>query len=155
VTRQRVSEQPRRSSAKRKPSTLSQPAQVATTTPRKTLPLFPPPKRQKLPRVAVTLKAETLAALAEIAALQKRPRSTVAADLLDEMGPTLRRLAAVLRAAAQASATIPRASVEKMDRMVEALAMTAEGTMSTMERAVDDAASAGQRRRRQPRRRGH
>ena len=41
----------------------------------------------------MTLKPETRAALAEIAALQKRPMATVAADLLDEMGPTLVRLA--------------------------------------------------------------
>ena len=130
---------------------------TTTAAPRKTLPLFPPPKREKVRRVALTLKPETLAALAEIAALQKRPRSTVAADLLDEMAPTLQRLAVVLRGAAEASATFPKASVEKLDRMVEALAMTAEGAMSTMEQEVDAAATASAqgRRRRPERRRRH
>lgn len=105
--------------------------------------------------MAVTLKPETRAALAEIAALQKRPMATVAADLLDEMGPTLRRLADVLRAAAAASATFPKATVEKMDRMVDALAMTAEGAFSALEREVE--AASGQQRAAgaRGRRRGH
>jgi hypothetical protein len=72
--------------------------------------------------------------------------ATVAADLLDEMGPTLVRLASVLRAAAAASATFPKASVEKMDRMVDALAMTAEGAFSAMEREVAAAGASGQQR---------
>ena len=62
--------------------------------------------------MAVTLKPETRAALAEIAALQKRPTATVAADLLDEMAPTLIRLANVLRAAAAASSTFPKTSFD-------------------------------------------
>ena len=105
--------------------------------------------------MAITLKAETRAALAEIAALQKRPMATVAADLLDEMGPTLTRLADVLRAAAAASATFPKATVEKMDRMVDALAMTAEGAFSALEREVE--AASGQQRAAgaRGRRRGH
>ena len=104
--------------------------------------------------MAVSLKPETRAALAEIAALQKRPMATVAADLLDEMGPTLTRLADVLRAAAAASATFPKASVEKLDRMVDALAMTAEGAFSAMEREVG-AASGQQAQKGRGRRRGH
>lgn len=104
--------------------------------------------------MAITLKAETRAALAEIAALQKRPMATVAADLLDEMGPTLTRLADVLRAAAAASATFPKASVDKLDRMVDALAMTAEGAFSAMEREVG-AASGQQAQKGRGRRRGH
>jgi hypothetical protein len=151
----RDSAKPRHSSSKSKASTPQPPSPVAPSPPRKTLPLFPPVKRQKVPRMALTLKPETVAAIAEIAALQKRPRSTVAADLLDEMGPTLTRLAAVLRTAAEASAHFPKASVDKLDRMVEALAMTAEGAMSNMEQAVEGAANAQARGRRAVRRRGH
>lgn len=105
--------------------------------------------------MALTLKPETVAALGEIAALQKRPRSAVAADLLDEMAPQLVRLAAVLRTAAEASASFPKASVEKLDRMVDALAMTAEGAMSQLERTVEDAASGRPHQRGGGRRRGH
>ena len=150
----RGSAEPRQRSSKSVEENPTPPGQAAPSPPRRTLPLFPTPKREKVPRVAVSLKPETRAALAEIAALQKRPMATVAADLLDEMGPTLTRLADVLRAAAAASATFPKASVEKLDRMVDALAMTAEGAFSAMEREVG-AASGQQAQKGRGRRRGH
>ena len=142
----RGSAEPRQRSSKSVEENPTPPGQAAPSPPRRTLPLFPPPKRQKVPRVAVTLKPETRAALAEIAALQKRPTATVAADLLDEMAPTLIRLANVLRAAAAASSTFPKASVEKLDRMVDALAQTAEGTMSQLEKTMEAASGQPHRR---------
>jgi hypothetical protein len=71
----------------------------------------------KEPRLALTLNAETKAVLAKLAALQRRPRSAIAADLLEEMTPALQRIATLLEAATKNRAQLPKDTAAKLNEL--------------------------------------
>lgn len=80
----------------------------------------------KLPRMAVTLPAGTLAVLAKLSALQKRPRSAIAADLLEEMTPALQRIATLLEAATKNRAQLPKDTASKLNELEAVLGHIAQ-----------------------------
>ena len=71
----------------------------------------------KGPRLALTLPAETRAVLAKLAALQRRPTSAVAADLLEEMTPALQRVATLLEAATKQRSKIPAETAARLNEL--------------------------------------
>ena len=71
----------------------------------------------KVPRIALTLPAETLAVLAKLSLLQKRPRSAIAADLLEEMTPALQRIATLLEAATKNRDRLPKDTASKLNEL--------------------------------------
>ena len=95
----------------------------------------------KVPRMALTLKPETVAVLAKLSTLQKRPRSAIAADLLEEMTPALQRIATMLEAAQKGRAKLPSQTAAKLDALAELLQHTAEFGLDRLAMAVDAAAS--------------
>lgn len=102
----------------------------------------------KTPRVAVTLKPETLAVLADLAKLQKRPRSSIAADLLDEAVPVLRRLAAVLKAAHAAQAQTTPAALARLEAIADTVLASHQAAMDLLDPASGQQAQKGRGRRR-------
>lgn len=79
----------------------------------------------KLPRIALTVPAETLAVLAKLSALQRRPRAAIAADLLEELTPALQRIATLLEAASKAREKLPADTTAKLNALQELMAHTA------------------------------
>lgn len=108
------------------------------------------------PRLAVTLDANTLAVLAKLAALQKRSRSAIAAELLQEMSPTLERVTKLLEAAIANRAALPGNTAAKLEGMERLLGGIATMSLDRMEEALRPTPDgAGARRARVGRRRGH
>lgn len=58
-------------------------------------------------RTALTLDKATDAALAKLSLLQKRPKATIAAELLNEMAPTLSRIGDLLEIATKNRSRLP------------------------------------------------
>jgi hypothetical protein len=112
----------------------------------------------KLPRIALSLPADTLAILAILSTLQKRPRSAIAADLLVEMTPALQRIATLLEAATKNRARLPHDTAAKLNELEALLQHTAEFGLDRLAVAVQAAAdepahrrgAAGRRRRPRP-----
>ena len=88
----------------------------------------------KGPRLALTLPAETRAVLAKLAALQRRPTSAVAADLLEEMTPALQRVATLLEAATKQRSKIPAETAARLNELE--LVLQQIGTMGLDRLAV-------------------
>lgn len=105
------------------------------------------------PRLAVTLDKPTLAALAKLATLQKRSRSAIAADLLQEMTPTLERISKLLEAAIANRATLPANTAAKLEGMETLLGGIATLSLDRLEDAVAPTRKGA--RRAPPRRREH
>jgi hypothetical protein len=80
----------------------------------------------KHPRMAITLPAGTMAVLAKLSALQKRPRSAIAADLLEEMTPALQRIATLLEAATKNRAQLPKDTASKLNELEAVLGHIAQ-----------------------------
>ena len=103
------------------------------------------------PRLQVTLDQRTVAAIAKLATLQKRSRSAIAADLLQEMAPTLERIAKLLEAAIVNRATLPANTAAKLEGMEALLGGIATLSLDRLEAAVgptkEGARSAPRRRR--------
>lgn len=114
----------------------------------------------RLPRIAITVPRETHAALDKLSRLQRRPRSAVAADLLEEMTPALERIASLLEAATKARDKLPASTVAKLSALEELLGHTAQFGLDRLAAAIGTEAQApapvaDARRRRAPPRRGH
>lgn len=111
----------------------------------------------KLPRIAVTLSAETRGTLDKLSRLQRRPRSAIAADLLEEMQPALARIATLLEAAIKNRQRLPGDTAAKLGELEAILGATATMGLERLEAAVQPASAsepAGQRPAGR-RRRGH
>lgn len=80
----------------------------------------------KLPRIAITLNAETRATLDKLSRLQRRPRSAIAADLLEEMTPALQRIATLLEAATKNRAQLPKDTASKLNELEAVLGHIAQ-----------------------------
>ena len=108
-------------------------------------------------RTAVTLDARTDATLAKLAQLQRRPKATVAADLLTEMQPALARIAALLETAIRNRERLPADTASRLQSLEELLGHTAAFGLERLEAAVQP--PTGERTkatvRRPGRRRGH
>lgn len=112
----------------------------------------------RLPRLAVTLPADTRAVLAKLGSLQKRPQSAIAADLLVEMTPHLDRIAKLLDLAVRNRAKLPADTASKLETLEQLLGTVATFGMDRLEDAVQPAETpSAQARRRSAvrRRRGH
>lgn len=110
----------------------------------------------KHPRIAVTLPADTLATLAKLATLQKKPRSAIAADLLVEMTPALARIATVLEVAIDQRAKLPAQTAQRLEVLEELLGSVATFGLDRMEASVTPPRGAIPRAAGKPRRRrGH
>lgn len=90
----------------------------------------------KLPRISITLPAETIATLSKLATLQKRPRSAIAADLLTEMTPSLDRISKLLEAAMRNRASLPANTAARLAGLEEMLGGIASHGMTTLESIV-------------------
>ena len=95
----------------------------------------------KLPRLALTLPAETSAALAKLSRLQKQPRSAIAADLLVEMTPALDRIAKLLEVAITQRAKLPTDTAHRLEALEELLGSVATFGLDRMEAAVTKSAN--------------
>lgn len=71
----------------------------------------------KLPRIAITLNADTYSTLDKLALLQRRPRSAVAADLLEEMQPALARIATLLEAVTKQRNKLPADTAARLNEL--------------------------------------
>lgn len=109
----------------------------------------------KIPRLAITLNAETHATLDKLSELQRRPRSAIAADLLEEMTPALQRIATLVEAATKQRDRLPKDTAAKLDELEAVLTGVAQMGLDRMALAVIPQAGGAARRRRAPRRRGH
>ena len=105
-------------------------------------------------RTAVTLDAKTDATLAKLAALQRRPKATVAADLLAEMQPSLDRIAKLLEVAMTNRQRLPTDTAARLEALNELLAHTATFSLDRLEAAVTPTAASEPARRRSAGRRG-
>lgn len=111
----------------------------------------------KPPRIALTLPADTIATLAKLATLQKRPRSAIAADLLVEMTPALDRIAKLLELALTNRDRLPGDTASKLESLEQLLAHTATFSLDRMQSLVAPKPTSGPGGHRTPgrRRRGH
>lgn len=108
----------------------------------------------KLPRIAITVNAETHATLDKLSYLQRRPRSAIAADLLEEMTPALQRIATLLEAATKQRNKLPADTAAKLNELEAVLGGMAQLGLDRLAAAVTveteggAAAAAGRSRRR-------
>lgn len=111
----------------------------------------------KVPRVALSLPADTHATLAKLASLQRRPKSAIATELLVEMTPALDRIAKLLEAAMQSRTHLPGDTAARLQGLEELLAHTAAFGLDRLEAAVSPPQAATEAPRRGARRRppGH
>lgn len=113
----------------------------------------------KLPRIAITVNAETHATLDKLSYLQRRPRSAIAADLLEEMTPALQRIATLLEAATKNRERLPKDTAAKLNELEAVLGGVAQMGLDRLAAAVQPAVSAAEepahRRGAVRRRRGH
>jgi hypothetical protein len=93
--------------------------------------------------MALTLPAETRAVLAKLAALQKRPTSAVAADLLEEMTPALQRVAVLLEAAGKQRSKIPAETAARLNELETVLQQIGTMGLDRLAVAVGQQASFG------------
>lgn len=112
----------------------------------------------KLPRIAVTVNAETHATLDKLSYLQRRPRSAIAADLLEEMTPALQRIATLLEAATKQRDKLPADTAAKLNELEAVLGGMAQLGLDRLAATLTppaterEAAAVGRSR---ARRRGH
>lgn len=97
----------------------------------------------KAPRIAITVPPATLAVLAKLSALQRRPRSTIAADLLEELTPALQRIAALLEAAAKSREKLPADTAAKLNALQDLMAHTATFGLERLAANLTPPAGAG------------
>lgn len=105
-------------------------------------------------RTAVTLDARTDATLAKLAHLQRRPKATVAADLLNEMQPALDRITKLLEVAMTNRERLPTDTAARLQSLTELLGHTATFGLERLEAAVTPPAASEPARRRSAGRRG-
>lgn len=91
---------------------------------------------KKPPRVALSLDPATYAVIAKLASLQRRPKSTIAAELLLEMTPSLERVASLLEAAMRNRARLPTDTANRLEALNELLGHTATFALDRLEAAV-------------------
>jgi hypothetical protein len=91
----------------------------------------------KLRRTALSLDAKTDAALAKLSALQRRPKATIAAELLSEMTPALERIAALLEAAMRNRARLPAETASQLQGLEDLLGHTSSFALDRLAAAVD------------------
>lgn len=84
-------------------------------------------------RTALSLNAATDATLAKLASLQRRPKATVIADLLDEMQPALSRIATLLETAMATRHALPSATEAKLEALQDLLGHTATFGLDRMD----------------------
>ena len=94
------------------------------------------------PRIAVTLPAATIATLDKLSRLQKRPKSAIAADLLEEMTPALVRIASLLEAAIASRSRLPADTAAKLTEIEALLGATASAGLDRIEQAIKPAGRA-------------
>ena len=101
----------------------------------------------KLPRLNMSLPAETHAVIAKLAMLQRRPKSAIAAELLAEMTPPLQRVAAMLEQAIKTRHQLPKDTVAKLEALEQLAGHSATFTLDRMEATLAPPTSApsGQR----------
>lgn len=87
-------------------------------------------------RTALTLDAKTDATLAKLALLQRRPKATIAADLLAEMQPALERITALLEVALRNRERLPSDTAARLQSLEELLGHTAAFGLERLEAAV-------------------
>jgi hypothetical protein len=97
----------------------------------------------KLPRLAITLDASTTAVLAKLSELQRRPKSAIAADLLQEMTPALQRIALLLEAATKQRDKLPADTAARLNELEAILGGMANMGMDRLAVAVGKEASYG------------
>lgn len=90
----------------------------------------------KLPRVALSLAPATHRVIAKLAMQQKRPKSAICADLLEEMTPALEQIAKLTEAAMRNRARLPADTAAKLGALEDLLGHTAAFGLERMEAAV-------------------
>jgi hypothetical protein len=100
----------------------------------------------------VTLPAETTAALAKLSELQRRPKSAIAADLLQEMTPALQRIALLLEAATKQRNKLPAETAARLNELEAVLGGMASMGLDRLAVAVGQAADYGRTDEATPRR---
>ena len=88
-------------------------------------------------RTALTLDPATDAALSKLARLQRRPKATVAADLLSEMTPSLVRIADLLELATRKRVTLPAETAARLAGIEELLTHSAAFSLDRLATAVE------------------
>jgi hypothetical protein len=89
----------------------------------------------------MTLDADTHAVIAKLATLQRRPKSAIAAELLEELTPSLQRIATLLEAATKQRKNLPGDTVHKLEALEELLKHTAAFGLDRMAVALTPATS--------------
>lgn len=107
----------------------------------------------KLPRLNMTLPADTHAVIAKLAALQRRPKSAIAAELLAEMTPPLQRVAAMLEQAIKTRHQLPKDTAHKIEALEQLAGHSAAFTLDRVEALLTPPTSAPTDRRTAARRR--
>lgn len=97
----------------------------------------------KLPRIALSLPADTRAVIAKLAMLQRRPASKVAADLLEEMTPALQRIALLLEAATKQRDKLPADTASRLNELEAVLSGIADLSLDRLAVSVGKSASYG------------
>lgn len=97
----------------------------------------------KLPRLAITLDAGTTAVLAKLSELQRRPKSSIAADLLQEMTPALERIVLLLEAATKQRKKLPAETAARINELEAVLSGMANMGLDRLAVAVGKDASYG------------
>lgn len=95
----------------------------------------------KLPRIAITVNAATHATLDKLSYLQRRPRSAIAADLLEEMTPALQRIVTLLEAATKQRDKLPSDTAAKLNELEAVLGGMAQMGLDRMAAALTPAPS--------------
>lgn len=91
----------------------------------------------KYKRTALTLDPKTDAALAKLSALQRRPKASIAAELLAEMCPALERIATLLETAMRNRERLPADTAHRLGSLEELLGHTAGFAFDRLEAAVN------------------
>jgi len=97
----------------------------------------------KLPRLAITLPAETTAVLAKLSQLQRRPKSAIAADLLQEMTPALQRIAMLVEAATKQRNKLPADTAARLNELEAVLSGMADLSLDRLAVNVGKSANYG------------
>lgn len=99
----------------------------------------------KVKRTAVTLSQGTDATLAKLAALQRRPKARIIAELLDEIAPSLGRIAELLELAAKNREALPSDAAMRLGALEELVSHNAQFALDRMAAVVDPQHARGKR----------
>lgn len=106
----------------------------------------------KVKRLAITLSPATNTIVAKLSAFQKKPKSRIVAELVEEIAPALSRVADLLELTSKSRANLPSDALARLGALEELMGHTANFAMDRMTAAVTpkpaEHREAGRRRKR-------